>query len=124
MATNVRKAHATPSLTLGARRTVRRSATSLITAGQRSKDRVVDVTTRRVPSAFAAYFGAKGLRLVLNTATAALVLMLPFTAAATSAFRSFAADAAAPAFAATAPTETSHARRPRRVVSSPARAAR
>lgn len=81
MATNVRKAHATPSLTLSARRTARRSATSLITLGQHSKDRLVDLTIRRVPRAVGAYFGSKGLRLVLNVATAALVLMLPYTAA-------------------------------------------
>jgi murein DD-endopeptidase MepM/ murein hydrolase activator NlpD len=81
LATNVRKAHATPSLTLSARRTARRSATSLITLGQHSKDRLVDLTIRRVPRAVGAYFGSKGLRLVLNVATAALVLMLPYTAA-------------------------------------------
>jgi len=81
LATNTRKAHATPSLTLGARRTMRRSATSLVTVSQRSKDRFVDVTTRRVPRAVFAFFGAKGLRLVLNVATAALVVMLPYTAA-------------------------------------------
>ena len=76
MATNARRAHATPSLTLGARRTIRRSATSLLTFGQHSKDGFVQVTTRRVPRALGAYFGTKGLRLVLNTATAALVLLL------------------------------------------------
>src|SRR5688572_347717 len=79
LATNTRRAHATPSLTLGARRTVRRSAASLLTVGHRSKDRFVDVTLRRVPRAivgfFFAFFGTKGVRLVLNTATAALVVM-------------------------------------------------
>lgn len=81
MAANVRKAHATPSLNLSVRRTARRSATSLVNLGQHSKDRLIDVTVRRVPRALGAYFGSKGLRLVLNIATAALVLMLPYTAA-------------------------------------------
>ena len=106
LATNVRKAHATPSLTLGARRTVRRSASSLVTVGQRSKLRLVDVTTRRVPGALAAYFGAKGLRLVLNTATAALVLMLPYLAATSARAAASPADAIAqPQSFASVPTE-------------------
>ncbi len=50
-------------------------------SGQRSKDQLVDVTTRRIPRALFAYFGTKGLRLLINTATALLVLMLPYTAA-------------------------------------------
>ena len=99
MATNTRKAHATPSLTLGARRTMRRSATSLVTVSQRSKDRFVDVTTRRVPRAVFAFFGAKGLRLVLNVATAALVVMLPYTAATSARAESSPADVASPSFA-------------------------
>lgn len=99
MATNNRRAHTTPSLTLGARRTVRRSATSLLTVGQRSKDRLVDVTTRRVPRTLFAFFGAKGLRLVLNTATAALVVMLPYTAATSARAESSPADVASSSFA-------------------------
>lgn len=99
MATNTRRAHATPSLTLGARRTVRRGATSLLAVGQRSKDRLVDVTTRRVPRTVFAFFGTKGLRLVLNTATAALVVMLPYTAATSVSAESSAADVASPSFA-------------------------
>ena len=101
MATNTRKAHATPSLTLGARRTLRRSATSLVTVSQRSKDRFVDVTTRRAPRAVFAFFGAKGLRLVLNVATAALVVMLPYTAATSARVESSPADVASPSFAVT-----------------------
>ena len=100
MATNTRRAHATPSLTLGARRTVRRSATSLLIFGQLSKDRFVDVTTRRVPRAFAAYFGAKGLRLVLNAATAVLVVMLPYGAATSARVEASPTDVASPSFAA------------------------
>jgi murein DD-endopeptidase MepM/ murein hydrolase activator NlpD len=100
LATSTRKAHATPSLTLGARRTVRRSATSLLTVGQHAKDRFVDVTTRRVPGAFASYFGAKGIRLLLNTATAALVLMLPYTAATSMRAEASPTDMSAPSFAA------------------------
>ena len=100
MATNARRAHATPSLTLGARRTVRRSATSLLTFGQHSKNGLVHVTTRRVPRALGAYFGAKGLRLVLNTATAALVLLLPYTAATSARADASPTDVAAPSFAA------------------------
>jgi murein DD-endopeptidase MepM/ murein hydrolase activator NlpD len=103
LATNTRRAHATPSLTLGARRTVRRSATSLLTVSQRSKDRLVDVTTRRVPGALSAYFGAKGLRLMLNIATAVLVLMLPYMAATSARAESSPADVASPSFA--VPTE-------------------
>ena len=80
---------------LGTRRTVRRSATSLLTLGQGSKDRLVDVTTRRVPRALVAYFGAKGLRLVLNIATATLVLMLPYTAATSAHAAAQPADAVA-----------------------------
>ncbi|HUG06426.1 MAG TPA: peptidoglycan DD-metalloendopeptidase family protein [Candidatus Limnocylindria bacterium] len=104
MATNAKKAHATPSLSLGARRTVRRSAASLITASQRATDRFVDVTTRRVPCALGAYFGAKGLRLVLNIATAALVVVLPYTAATSVRADASPADVASPSFAAV-PTE-------------------
>ncbi len=100
MATNARRAHATPSLTLGARRTIRRSATSLLTFGRHSKDGLVHVTTRRVPRALGAYFGTKGLRLVLNTATAALVLLLPYTAATSARADASPADVAAPSFAA------------------------
>jgi len=91
----MKRAHATPSLTLGTRRTIRRSASSLLTLGQGSKDRLVDVATRRVPRALVAYFGAKGLRLVLNLATAALVLMLPYTAATAARADASPADAAA-----------------------------
>ena len=99
MATNTRRAHATPSLTLGARRTVRRSATSLVTVSRRSKDRIVDVTTRRVPGTLFAFFGAKGLRLVLNIATAALVVALPYSAATAARAESSPADVASPSFA-------------------------
>ena len=80
---------------------MRRSATSLVTVGQRSKDRFVDVTTRRVPRAVFAFFGAKGLRLVLNVATAALVVMLPYTAATSARAESSPADVASPSFAVT-----------------------
>jgi murein DD-endopeptidase MepM/ murein hydrolase activator NlpD len=79
---------------------MRRGATSLLTLGQRSTDRLVDVTTRRVPGALGAYFGAKGLRLVLNIATAGLVLMLPYTAATAARADASPADAATPSFAA------------------------
>jgi murein DD-endopeptidase MepM/ murein hydrolase activator NlpD len=63
-------------------------------------DRLVDVTTRRVPGALGAYFGAKGLRLVLNIATAALVIMLPYSAATAARAEASPADAATPSFAA------------------------
>ena len=81
---------------------VRRSASSLITSGQQSKHRLVDVTIRRIPRALAAYFGSKGLRLVLNIATATLVLMLPYTAATAGRAEAAPADAAASTFAALA----------------------
>jgi len=68
--------------------------------GQRSKDRFIDVTTRRVPNAIAAYFGAKGLRLVLNTAVAVLVLMLPYTASSSARAEASPADVASPSFTA------------------------
>ena len=110
MATKTRRAHATPSLTLGARRTVRRSATSLLAVGQRSKDRFVDLTTRRVPNALAAYFGAKGLRLVLNTAAAILVLMLPYTASSSARAEAAPADVASPSFAAVPTDDVARAR--------------
>jgi len=100
LAAKTRRAHATPSLTLGARRTIRRSASSLLTAGQRSKDRVVDVTTRRIPHALFAYLGTKGLRLLLNTATAILVLMLPYSAAISARAEAAPTDVAMPSFAA------------------------
>jgi murein DD-endopeptidase MepM/ murein hydrolase activator NlpD len=99
LATNTRRAHATPSLTLGARRTVRRSATSLVTVSQRSKDRFVDVTLRRIPRALFAFFGTKGLRLVLNISTAALVVALPYTAATAARAESSPADVASPSVA-------------------------
>jgi murein DD-endopeptidase MepM/ murein hydrolase activator NlpD len=67
--------------------------------GQRSKDRFVDVTMRRVPRTLFAFFGTKGLRLVLNTATAALVVMLPYTAATSARAESSPADVASPSFA-------------------------
>jgi murein DD-endopeptidase MepM/ murein hydrolase activator NlpD len=100
LATTIKRAHATPSLTLGTRRTIRRSAASLLTLGQGSKDRFVDVTTRRVPRALVAYFGAKGLRLVLNIGTATLVLMLPYTAATAARANASPADAAVASIAA------------------------
>ena len=109
MATNTRRAHATPSLTLGARRTVRRSATSLITLGQHSKDRFIDVTVRRVPHALGGYLGTKGLRLVLNVATAALVLMLPYTAATAARAEASPVDATTPSFAVVQNDEVSRA---------------
>jgi murein DD-endopeptidase MepM/ murein hydrolase activator NlpD len=109
LATRIKRAHATPSLTLGARRTARRSATSLVTLGRRSKDRFIDVTTRRVPGAFAAYFGTKGLRLLLNTATAVLVLMLPYTAATSARAEASPADVASPSFAAVPGDEVARA---------------
>jgi murein DD-endopeptidase MepM/ murein hydrolase activator NlpD len=79
---------------------VRRSATSLITSGHHSKRKLFDVTFRRIPRALAAYFGSKGLRLVLNISTAVLVLMLPFTAATSARAETSPVDAAAPSFAA------------------------
>jgi murein DD-endopeptidase MepM/ murein hydrolase activator NlpD len=104
LATKTRGAHATPSLTLGARRIVRHSATSLVTLGQASIARLIDVTLRRLPRALFAYFGAKGLRLVLNAATAVLVLLLPYTAATAARSEVSPADAATPSLAA-APAE-------------------
>ena len=54
---------------------------------------------RRVPRTLFAFFGTKGLRLVLNTATAALVVMLPYTAATSARAESSPADVASPSFA-------------------------
>jgi murein DD-endopeptidase MepM/ murein hydrolase activator NlpD len=96
-------------LTLSARRTARRSATSLIILGQHSKDRFVDVTVRRVPRAIGAYFGSKGLRLVLNVATAALVLMLPYTAATAARAEASPVDATTQSFAVVQNDEVSRA---------------
>lgn len=53
-----------------------------------------------MPGALGAYFGAKGLRLVLNIGTAALVIMLPYTAATSARADASLADAATPSFAA------------------------
>lgn len=104
MATNTRRVQATPSLTLGARRTVRRTGTSLLTLAERSKDRLLDLVTRRLPGAvagyFGAFFGAKGVRLLLNIATAALVLMLPYTAATSAPAATSPTDLATPSVAA------------------------
>ncbi|MGH2492862.1 MAG: peptidoglycan DD-metalloendopeptidase family protein [Candidatus Limnocylindria bacterium] len=58
------------------------------------------MTTRRIPNAFLAYFGAKGLRLVLNTAVAVLVLMLPYTASSSARAEASPADVASPSVAA------------------------
>jgi murein DD-endopeptidase MepM/ murein hydrolase activator NlpD len=109
LATKTKRAHATPSLTLGARRTVRRSAASLLTVAHRSKDRSVDVFARRIPRAIAAYFGAKGLRLVLNTGVAVLVLTLPYTASEGARAEAAPADAASPSIAVNAMTSTNMA---------------
>ncbi len=100
LAAKTKRAHATPSLTLGARRTIRRSASSLLTSGRRSKGRLVDMTTRRIPRAVFAYFGTKGLRLLLNTATAILVLMLPYSAAMSARAEASPTDVATPSLAA------------------------
>jgi murein DD-endopeptidase MepM/ murein hydrolase activator NlpD len=81
---------------------VRQSATSLLTLSGNSKDRLVDVTTRRLPRAIGGYFGAKGLRLLLNTATAALVLVLPYAAAISARADASPADVATPSLAAVA----------------------
>lgn len=54
---------------------------------------------RRVPGTLSAFFGAKGLRLALNVAAAALVVMLPYTAAASARTASTPADVASPSFA-------------------------
>lgn len=53
-----------------------------------------------MPGALAAYFGAKGLRLLLNTATAVLVLTLPFSAATLSHAEASLIEAASPSVAA------------------------
>jgi murein DD-endopeptidase MepM/ murein hydrolase activator NlpD len=55
---------------------------------------------RRVPGALFAYFGAKGLRLLLNTATAVLVLALPYTAAMSARAEASPTDGATGSFAA------------------------
>ena len=55
--------------------------------------------TRRVPGTLFAFVGTKGLRLVLNVATAALVVMLPYTAATSARAGSAPADVANPSFA-------------------------
>ena len=59
----------------------------------------MDVTTRRVPRTLFAFFGAKGLRLVLNISTAAMVLALPYTAATAARAESTPADVASPSVA-------------------------
>ncbi|HEV8228474.1 MAG TPA: M23 family metallopeptidase [Candidatus Limnocylindria bacterium] len=84
MATKTRRSHATPSLTLIARRTARRTGASLLILTERAKIELIDVATRRVPATLSDYVGAKGLRLVLNVATASLVLVLPYAAAASA----------------------------------------
>jgi LysM repeat protein len=68
--------------------------------GQRSKNGVVNVTTRRVPRALSAYLGSNGLRLLLNTGTAVLVLMLPYTAATSARAEASPTDVASTTFAA------------------------
>jgi murein DD-endopeptidase MepM/ murein hydrolase activator NlpD len=88
---------------------VRRSAASLLIFGQSSKDRLVDVTLRRVPRALSAYFGAKGLRLVLNTATAVLVLALPYTAATSARAEASPTDVSSPSFTAVPSDDLSRA---------------
>jgi murein DD-endopeptidase MepM/ murein hydrolase activator NlpD len=84
LATKTRRSHATPSLTLIARRTARRTGASLLILTERAKIELIDVATRRVPATLSDYVGAKGLRLVLNVATASLVLVLPYAAAASA----------------------------------------
>ena len=61
---------------------------------------------RRIPRAIGAYFGAKGLRLVLNTGVAVLVLTLPYTASEASRAEASPVDAASPSFAMTAVMST------------------
>ena len=58
------------------------------------------MTTRRIPRAVFAYFGTKGLRLLLNTATAILVLMLPYSAAMSARAEASPTDVATPSLAA------------------------
>ncbi|HEV8656505.1 MAG TPA: M23 family metallopeptidase [Candidatus Limnocylindria bacterium] len=58
------------------------------------------MTTRRVPRALSAYLGSNGLRLLLNTGTAVLVLMLPYTAATSARAEASPTDVASTTFAA------------------------
>ncbi len=82
MATTLRRPHATPSARLLLRRELAESVAALTTIAAMSWHVLTRTLGTRLPSAVASVFGARGLRLLLNAATAALVLALPFTAAA------------------------------------------
>src|SRR5260221_1580963 len=77
-----RRPHATPSARLVAGRMLRQSDAGLRAGAVGLRRVVVFLFGHRIPAIAGAFYGPRGLRLILNVATALLVLSLPFTAAA------------------------------------------
>ncbi|HEY6959830.1 MAG TPA: M23 family metallopeptidase [Candidatus Limnocylindria bacterium] len=81
MTPHVRRAHATPTPTLFARRLAWQTSTSLKDALAAASGGAITLFGERIPSLLAGLYGPRGLRLLLNLACVLLVLSLPLTAA-------------------------------------------
>ena len=82
MTAHSRYPHATPSPRLAAERLVRQSGESLRDGGTALGSAAAIVLGRRIPALASALCGPRGLKLLLNTATALLVVWLPLSVAA------------------------------------------
>lgn len=88
---------------------VRRSADSLSARGRFAKAQLIDIVTRQLPSALRAFVGPRGLRVLLNTGTAVLVLSLPYSAATSARAATPATETTLPTLAAIVPDEVGRA---------------
>lgn len=85
LTSHVRRAHATPTARLVARKLAWQSGAELKHAGLAVSAAAAHLFGERIPSAASAIYGPRGLRLLLNIACVLLVLSLPLSAAAASA---------------------------------------
>jgi murein DD-endopeptidase MepM/ murein hydrolase activator NlpD len=99
-----RYSHATPSPRLVAERIARKGGETLRDGGSVLRSAVLVLLTQRLPAVAAAVYGPRGLRLLLNIATALLVLALPLSVS--NSIRSTAVSNETSTFAAVAPGST------------------
>lgn len=106
MTSHVRRSHATPTVSLYARKLVRQTNDLVGTTARGTMHGAGHLFGERIPAAAAALYGPRGLRLLLNIACVLLVLSLPLTAAAAAAKPSALPDSQMLAAVATVSSDT------------------
>jgi len=110
LTTHIRRAHATPTPRLVAGRVFRQGGERLSLGSERVLLAAIDLFGRRMPAAALSFYGPRGLRLLLNIATALLVVSLPFAASAAAAKPITALDTTSFSAVATVSTDDASAR--------------